>query len=604
MSKVKDKMKVSALRREIELTREAKIDEEKRTVEMSFSSEAVVERWFGREVLDHKSESVRLSRLNQSAALLLNHDRDAQIGVIERAWIGDDKRGHATVRFGNSEKAREIFQDVVDGIRRLVSVGYLLHRALLEETSDEGDTYRITDWEPFEVSIVSVPADVSVGIGRAGETIESECQIINQRSITMPEEKTPKIENPQPKVPEFDAEKERQRVQEREEARIREIHSVAAAFDMRDQAEKAIRENMSSEAFKDSALAKLRSAKHIDGGAATIGLSEKEKQQYSLFRALQAQMTGNWDGAAFERDCHLETQRKTGRQAQGFYVPHDVLLHAAKREVTVGGSGSNLVGTDHLASNFIELLRNRSVMPQLGAMMLTGLVGDISIPRQTGAATAGWITEGGNQALSDQVYSNLPLSPKTVSARTQLSRKLMMQSNPDIEALTLDDLVRVIALAIDLAAINGDGQSNDPTGILNTSGIGSVTAANMTWPHVVEFQTDVLTANADIGAVAYLTNPAVRGILKTRKKDDGSGLFLMDRNEVDGYPCVVSNQVPASTLIFGVFSQVIMAFWGGLDLIVNPYSEDASGAVRITAFQSCDVGIRHAGSFSAATDVS
>jgi HK97 family phage prohead protease len=144
----------------------ASIDKAARTVALSFSSEAPVERWFGSEILDHTPSAVRLGRLNNGGALLMDHDRSDQIGVVESATIGKDKKGRAVVRFGKSARAEEIFQDVLDGIRRLVSVGYRIHKT---ETKQEGggvESVRVTDWEPFEISIVSIPADDSVGVGR------------------------------------------------------------------------------------------------------------------------------------------------------------------------------------------------------------------------------------------------------------------------------------------------------------------------------------------------------------------------------------------------------------------------------------------------------
>lgn len=145
-----------------------------RTVELAFSSEAEVERSFGIEILDHSPSSVRLDRLRAGAALLVGHDRDDQVGVVESVSIDVDRRGRAVVRFGNSQRADEIFQDVKDGIRRLISFGYTVHNAVREGTRDGADVFRVTDWEPFEISIVSIPADVTVGIGRNADSLGME----------------------------------------------------------------------------------------------------------------------------------------------------------------------------------------------------------------------------------------------------------------------------------------------------------------------------------------------------------------------------------------------------------------------------------------------
>lgn len=171
-------MKLKPQFRDLELK---SFNEENKTVELTFSSEEPYERWWGIEILDHSSISVNMNRLNNSAPLLFNHDRDVVIGVVEFAKI-ENKKGHAVVRFGNSEKAKEVFSDVVDGIMKNVSVGYQINEMKLESESKGVETYRVTQWEPFEISIVSIPADNTVGVGRISDLEEQEVKILNQGS--------------------------------------------------------------------------------------------------------------------------------------------------------------------------------------------------------------------------------------------------------------------------------------------------------------------------------------------------------------------------------------------------------------------------------------
>ena len=584
-------------------------DEEKRTLELSFSSEAPVERYFGTEILDHTPGAMRMDRMKTGAPFLLDHDRTQQIGVVERAELGQDKKGRAIIRMSKSAKAEEIFQDIKDGIRTLISVGYRIYEAVLEKSSKEdGDTYRITDWEPMEISLVSIPADITVGVGRsAGEA--NEVKIINHRS--KPEMADPKevVIAPEPKAPAVSADELERQFREKESKRTEEIFAIGEQFDMMSEAQAAVRKGWDAEMFRKSVLDKLKEQRVIDTKASTIGMSDTEVQKFSLLRVIQAQMSGDWSKAGLEREVSNTLAKKMGTEPKGTLIPHDVLLSEKrfadfKRTLTTSGTPTNLVGTDHLASNFIDLLRNRAAIARLGALMLTGLRGNVSIPRQSGAATAAWVAEGNAPSLSDQSFGNLSLSPKTVAARTKMTRQLIMQSDPQIEAIVLNDLIKQIALAVDLAAINGDGASNNPTGILETSGIGAVTGTSLAWPGVVELETDVAAANADdLGSMSYLTNATVRGLLKTRKKDDGSGIFLWEGGEMNGYPGFVSNQVPAATLIFGAFSQIILAMWGGLDVLINPYAESGTGNVIIETFQSADVGARQIAAFSAATSI-
>lgn len=583
-------------RREFAIDRQD-ADKEKRTILLSFSSETPVDRWFGKEILDHSDGAVMLERLQGKAPLLVNHDPERQPGVVESANIGSDKRGHAIVRFGKSPLAEEILTDVLDGIRTLVSFAYRVHEMILEKESDEETIYRVTKWEPLEISIVSVPADISVGVGRQLEE-KTQVKIINRGVNTnMTEEEKKALEA-------ADKEKIEKEVREKELNRTREILAIGAQFAMKDEAEKAVREGVTVDAFRKMAMDKLVTQKAIDTQTSDIGMTTKEVKQYSLLKAIRAVLIGSWADAGPELEASRQVAKLTGREfpQNGFFVPHDVL----KREVTKAGYGAGLIGTQSYPQNFIELLRNRAMLSQLGAQVLSGLVGNVTIPKQTGAATAYWVTEGyaSTISLSDSVYSALTMTPKYVGARTPYTRAMLLQSNPSIEMLVMNDLVNVLALAMDKVGINGAAVSNEPVGIINTSGVGSVDGTGFDWTAAVELETDVLAANADIATMAYLLGASVNGILKTREKASGYPVYLNTDGQVNGYPVGVSNQVPAANIIFGAFSQVIFGLWGGLDILVDPYTRSDSGGVIINAYQAADVGIRHAASFSACINVS
>ena len=133
--------------RTFNLNRES-VDAETRTVDLAFSSEEPVERWFGNEILDHNPNAIRLGRLNGGGAVLVDHDPSDHVGVVESVSVDGDRVGRATVRFGNSARATEIFNDVMDGIRKHVSVGYRIHRMVMEEEKEGAESYRALDWEP------------------------------------------------------------------------------------------------------------------------------------------------------------------------------------------------------------------------------------------------------------------------------------------------------------------------------------------------------------------------------------------------------------------------------------------------------------------------
>jgi HK97 family phage major capsid protein len=240
---------------------------------------------------------------------------------------------------------------------------------------------------------------------------------------------------------------------------------------------------------------------------------------------------------------------------------------------------------------------------QAGATMLTGLVGDVKIPRKSTASSAAFIsTEGGAAAESEPTFGQVTMSPKTLGAFTDITRLMMMQSSLDIEALVRNDLSTALALAIDNGALQGSGTSGNPTGIKNTSGINAPTAfaaANPTFAEVVAMETAVAEDNALMGNLAYILPASMYGALKTTVKDSGSGQFVVEPgNTINGYRAIVSNQVTAGDLYFGNFSDLLVGMYGGLDITVDPYTNSTSGTVRIVALQTIDVAVRHAVSFA------
>ena len=244
---------------------------------------------------------------------------------------------------------------------------------------------------------------------------------------------------------------------------------------------------------------------------------------------------------------------------------------------------------------------------QAGARTLNGLSGDVRIPKKTAAASAAWIaTEGGASTESEMTVGNIAMTPKTLGAFTDVTRQLMIQSSMDVESLIRDDLATAIGLAIDLAGLEGSGSSGQPTGILNTSGINSVTnfaAANPTFAEVVTLETALAEDNALMGNLAYILPAAMYGALKTTEKASGTAQFVVEPGgTINGHRAIVSNQGTAGNLYFGNFSDLLVGFFGGLDLVVDPYTASTSGTVRVVALQSMDLAVRHAVSFAKGND--
>lgn len=651
-----------------EANRDLVIDEENRTVELAFSSEQPYERWFGDEILDHTDGAIDFSRLRSGGAVLMDHNWTDQVGVVESVRIDADRVARAIVRFSRSARGQEIFNDIIDGIRTNISVGYFIHEMVLEKQGEDKDSYRVTKWEPFEISIVAVPADPTVGIGRSADKNPGMDKRSEDEPTDEPEEpQSESLEDATKSGDDMEHISEAVTIDEAEDESLEETSEAETPTEARSESSKsssiqtesnilmdtaqkeaiaaerqrvaeltAIGDRFGAQDLARDAIAKGDSVADLNAkileargyeatpaeGTTELGLSDKEKTRFSFSRLLNA--LANPDSASakraasFELDVTAEAAKKSHKDVQGALIPHEVLAHSRAHSAGSPEDGGNLIATDLLSGSFIEILQNRLAMTEAGATMLTGLEGNIAIPRQTGGAAAYWLAENGEASESSATFDQIALTPKTVGAYTELSRKLIQQSSINAEQFIQNELIRVLALEIDRVGLNGTGANNQPRGILNVSGIGSVVGgtngASPLWKHIVDLETAIADENADVGSLRYMTNARVRGKLKQTEIVANSGRFIYGQdNTMNGYPVTVSNQVPKnltkgtgtdlSALVFGNFADLIIGMWGGLDLQVNPYSLDKKGAVRVTAFQDVDLQVRHPESFAAMKDI-
>lgn len=574
------------------------IDQDKRTVMIALSSEEPVERYFGMEVLEHSRSAIDLSFLNSGRApLLLDHDMEKQIGVIESVELDEDaRRLRAKVRFSKSDRASEIFNDVVDGIRANISVGYRINKIVLSKKEGDKATYIAKSWSPMEASIVSIPADQTVGVGRSSETPQ------NQPVVTFVKEDT--------KMSDVDIDAVRAESAQNAQRNAAQIIALGKRHGLMDDAEAAIAAGKSIDEFRGIVLEKIGSSRSLEDQS--VGMGKNEVKRYSLLRAIHA-LANPTDvraqkAAAFEFECSRAAAEQYGTTAQGLMIPVDVLRNWDMAKRTLNSSDEAALFTDDFrGGDFIDILRNASSVMRAGARMLTGLSGDVKIPKKLTAAAASWIsTEGGNASESEMTVGSVSMVPKTLGAYTDVTRQLLIQSSLDVEALMRDDLVQALALAIDKAALEGNGQSGSPTGILNTSGVNLVAAfaaAIPTFAEVVSLETALGADNALMGNLAYILPASMWGGLKTKEKATNTAQFVVEPGgTINGYRTFISNQATAGNLYFGNFSDLLVGFFGGLDITVDPYTNSKSGTVRIVALQSCDVAVRHAVSFAYGND--
>jgi len=609
------------------------IDETARTATLAFASETPYERYWGIEILDCTASSVRQGRLRSGANLLCDHNSRDVVGVVESVEIGADRVGRAVVRFGKSVRAEEVWQDVRDGIRRNVSVGYMIHKAQLVETKDGVETYRVTDWEPFEVSLVSVPADASVGVGRSADQSPQQKDLTVQVTVWSTDDPAEDAqedaseteraitETAAHQTPAPTSSQEKTMTIETPEVRnhAAEISKVAATIPGgAEMAMSAIQRGLTVEQFQREALEKMASAPIP---TSDIGLTKKEAQRFSILKV--ARYLANPDAAAareaaFEMECSAAVGKLTGRSAQGIFLPSDV----QKRDLVVGTptAGGNLVATDLLMGSFIDILRNAMVIDKMGTRMLTGLVGNVAIPKQTGGSTIYWVAENTAPTESQQAVGQVLMSPKTAGGFTDIGRTLMNQTSLDVEAFVMSDLAINLGLGIQQAAISGTGASNQPSGLLTritAAVIGGTNGLAPTWDNIIDLETNVANSNADVGTMGYLVNAKTRGKLKrTQKFATTNGDSIWDRGTAEplnGYRAGVTNAVPSnltkgtssgvcSAILFGNFSDLMIGMWGTTDLIRDPYTASSSGGVRIVALQDVDVNVRNVESFATMVD--
>jgi HK97 family phage major capsid protein len=601
------------------------LDVEARSLSVAFSSELPVERYWGKEVLDHSPSSVRLGRLEGGGAVLVDHDPADHVGVVESVQIDGDRKGRAVLRFGKSQRAQEIWQDVVDGIRRHVSVGYAIHRMAVDKPGKGGepDAYRVVDWEPLEISLVAIPADPTVGVGRSAREFDVEIETVTETPVQETRAMTDE-RNEQPAPVNIEA--VRNEARDAEMARVREILALGQAHNRRDMADKAVTEGVSIDAFRGDLLIELSKGSKQVQASPEIGMTPKEIRQFSIVRAINALANPNdrraQDAAGFEFEASRAAAEKYGKQSRGLTLPHDVVGYRDLITGTTTGTakGGNLVATDLLAGSFIDILRNAMVLPRVGATFLTGLQGNVAIPKKTTASTSYWVAENSAPTEGALVFGQVTMTPKTLAAFVDFSRRLSIQSSIDIENLVRNDLATGIAVALDEAALGG-AKTNGPTGVRGTSGIGSVAIGTNggapTWASIVNLIREVEVDNALTGAAAFVTNPKVKAkLMSTPKQASGvEGNFLLGPpyDNLAGYPFVVSNQIPSnltkggtsgtcSAMLFGVWSDLVIGQWSGIDLMVDPYTGSSAATTRVTAFVDTDVAVRYAESFAAVLD--
>lgn len=586
-----------------------------RTLTISVSSETPYLRGYGYEILSHSPEDVDLTFFNSgNAPFLCNHETDEQIGVIEESWI-ENSRLYARVRISTNHL--DVLTDIQDGIKTNISVGY----QILDKTqvSDiDGTPAFICKWLPYESSLVSIPADTTVGTNRS---VETELEVVPQLDLdnqeVLDEAESINNENLDNSNKSKEIIMEHQEIIKAERSRVSEITDLATKFNLTTESADFIKEGKSVEEFKDYVLTKQSDTRSVNQSPAII--TSTRSTEYSVGRAFLAAQSGDWSQAGLEREMNQEMARAAGKAFTGnnFFIDTNARAGAVG---TIGG-GAELVGTQYMGDRIIDQLYANTISNQVGVSKMLGLVGNAVIPVVTSGTTASWGTETSTSSESSLGTSSKSLSPKQLTAVSKFSRQLLIQGIPQIDQLVRADILKQIALAVDTALISGTGLSNQPTGILSTSGIGAVSLGTNgdvpTYAKVNALIAAIESDNALMGSLNFVTNPKAAAKLRTTLKDaanTNSGYIMPESvNTLVGYNTAVSTLVPSnltkgtgtnlSALVFGNWADAIIAQWGPIEIVTDPYSAGDTSEIILRAYSFWDILVKRAESFAAITDM-
>jgi len=612
--------------------------------DISISSEFAVPRWFGKEILDHSADAIDLSRAKLGLSFLDSHEYRSVIGIVEKVKVGGDKKLRGQVRFSRSAPAQQIKTDIQDGIRRFISVGYMVSEYVLEKSSkEEGETYRATKWMPMEASSVGVPADPTVGNDRKAAGRQYPVLVRSAKPASEPNLKEVIVAETLTQVAES-------RTAAAEIIRLGKVHGID-----QERVAQAVADGKSIDAFSREVLEEVakRGGKPLVQPPAEnqerLELTEKEQKEYNLARGIMTAIS-NIEAASngtatkrensFEMEISQQIEKGWSRESHGgLFVPWS-LRHAWTPELEkrfgqqlkkragldsgTATAGQELKFTE--PGEFIQYLYNSMRVKELGARTIAGLRDNVSYPKQTGKASGSWVGENPGADVTDSALTlgSISSSPKTYQSSSSYSRQLLAQAVVDVDTLVREDLARDLALAIDSVAILGGG-ANEPTGIGATAGVQSYVMISdvgnggaPAWDDVVIMSEKLEDANADqLGDGAWLTTPGVKSSLKrTARLGNTIGLPIWaDDSTVDGYRARSSNQVKKNTtkgtsgatlhtLIRGVFETMVIGMWGsGFELVVDPYRLKKQGMIELTTFMLTDVSLKYPVAFVVCTAV-
>ena len=551
--------------------------------EGTIATETPVERANGdEEILVMHPTNVELH--TKELPLLENHDHGKQIGVVENIRFVGNKL-MAKIRFANDEYSQMLKQDVDDKIRSNLSIGYRILNYFYENGKKMVDKFSI-----HEVSLVPIPADPNSGIGRHSDLSYSVRNIELRKGKTMNDEKMSRSES--------------RKIREE----ISEIRDLGKMHNMSDEADDFIANGNSLEQFRGYVLKNIKNSEPLDLPS-TIGkapaFNRGYSEEYSLANAIKGCLDPKQRGFEFEVSKDLQRNQEL-KNEHGVIVPTDAVL--GQRTMTVGNLAGNVSDISDSAK-LIPFVQRTGVYSSIGLTEFSGMSSDVKIPRGTSVATASFLSLDGTTDITEgtPTMDSVSMSPTSLACFTEVSHKLVLQSSVDMENYLRTLMSESIANKLDQAVIHGSGASNQPTGMLNASGINVETYVSaIAYSDLANALSKLATDSIPLNGLSWVVHPDEYASLQVKDKGTDTGQFLLetgnnaaDINQVGtmlGYPVYVSDHVPTGEVLLARGQHSALGFFGGLELDVNPYQDFQKGSIGIRAIQDFDFQVLNANS--------
>ncbi len=616
--------------------------------EIAFSSEQPYQRQFWDEqnqemvvldeILVHTPEAVDLSRLNNNAPLLFNHNFDNHIGVVCNARIDADNVGRALVKFSkHGTMANDIRNKVIEGTMEKISVGYDIKEYHIDYTKGQ---LIVTKWAPYELSFVTVPADDTVGLNRSLNTItvnleakrdmtKEQIEEIKEEQESAQVEETPVEENKESEVEETQerqveeneenenledgkdaehpesvdddsstvreaeevkeereaapVEEEKIEVAERSEEDELEIREIARELNINDEElERALAvKDMTPEAFRTKALNNITNAQRINEQQIKDSKMEKTFDLNNVIRSLVDGAALGANEAEFSAMAATATMQR-GRAARGgsVFVPA-----AAMRAAAAGNTKADLTAiTDEklLTESYIEMLMPESVLGRLGVTVYSGLTAPTAIPKMTKSSVDafGFVDENGAAPEGKAEFANVKLSPKTFAGGNPISRQ-SIKTVPGIATLITDHINQAVRIKLEQLILSDKDNERGPAGLVKQL----VDASRVTKKAAFSYKDFLkeIAALTDAGvpaqAIKFAMSGATAAELESTLKDNGVSGYIIENGKLAGYDVVTSGVIPADHIVLGDFSGITIGEWGGLELDMDDTTYRAQSAI-------------------------